>query len=44
MLRWSGHVNICDFDGQTALHVAAMNGRTEVVSMLLREGAGIEAS
>ncbi|KAL0306750.1 UNVERIFIED_CONTAM: hypothetical protein Sradi_6092300 [Sesamum radiatum] len=32
-------VNFTDIDGRTALHVAACQGRTDVVDLLLRGGA-----
>ena len=41
LLRWSGHVNISDYDGQTALHVAAGCNRPGVVGMLLKQGSGM---
>lgn len=44
MLRWTGHIDICDFDGNTALHIAAINGRDDVVGLLLKEGAGKDNS
>ena len=40
LIRWSGHVNISDHDGKTALHTAIQHGRLNAVTMLLREGAG----
>ena len=40
LIRWAGHVNVSDFNGQTALHMAAMCGRLNVVNLLLKEGAG----
>lgn len=40
LIRWTGHVNVSDFDGQTALHTAAMYGRLNIVNLLLKEGAG----
>ena len=39
-VRWLGHVNICDYDGRTALHTAVQYDRVNVVNMLLKEGAG----
>lgn len=39
LIRWAGHVNVSDFNGQTALHMAAMCGRLNVVNLLLKEGA-----
>ncbi|KAG8386751.1 hypothetical protein BUALT_Bualt03G0181600 [Buddleja alternifolia] len=35
-------VNFKDIDGRTALHVAACQGRTDVVDLLLRRGAEID--
>ena len=40
LIRWTGHVNVYDFDGQTAIHTAAKCGRLNVVNLLLKEGAG----
>lgn len=40
LIRWTGHVNVSDFDGQTPLHTAAKCGRLNVINLLLREGAG----
>lgn len=40
LIRWTSHVNVSDFDGQTALHTAAMYGRLNIVNLLLKEGAG----
>lgn len=40
LIRWTGHVNVADFDGQTPLHTAAMSGRLNVIKLLLKEGAG----
>ena len=40
LIRWTGQVNVSDFDGQTPLHTAAMNGRLNVTNLLLKEGAG----
>ncbi|XP_078346978.1 uncharacterized protein LOC144632254 isoform X3 [Oculina patagonica] len=39
LIRWTGHVNVSDFDGQTALHTAALYGRLNIVNLLLKEGA-----
>jgi len=39
LIRWTGHVNVSDFDGQTALHTAAMYGRLNIVNLSLKEGA-----
>ena len=40
LIRWTGQVNVSDFDGQTPLHTAAMYGRLNVTNLLLKEGAG----
>ena len=40
LIRWTGHVNVSDFDGQTPLHTAAMHGRLNITNLLLKEGAG----
>ena len=40
LIRWTGHVNVSDFDGQTPLHTAAMCGRLNIANLLLKEGAG----
>jgi len=40
LIRWTGHVNVSDFDGQTPLHTAAMYGRLNITNLLLKEGAG----
>ena len=42
LIRWTGHVNLSDFDGQTPLHTAVTCGRLNVVNLLLEEGAGKE--
>lgn len=39
LIRWTGQVNVSDFDGQTPLHTAAMYGRLNVTNLLLKEGA-----
>lgn len=39
LIRWTGHVNVSDFDGQTPLHTAAMYGRLNITNLLLKEGA-----
>ncbi|XP_068675146.1 uncharacterized protein [Montipora foliosa] len=39
LIRWTGHVNLSDFDGQTPLHTAVTCGRLNVVNLLLEEGA-----
>ncbi|KAK6919668.1 Serine-threonine/tyrosine-protein kinase, catalytic domain, partial [Dillenia turbinata] len=36
-------VNFKDIDGRTALHVAACQGRTDVVELLLRRGADVDS-
>ena len=36
------HVNFKDIDDRTALHVAACNGLTDVVSLLLDRGADLD--
>ena len=40
LIRWTGHVNVSDFDGQTPLHTAARCGRLNIANLLLKEGAG----
>ncbi|XP_022860362.1 integrin-linked protein kinase 1-like isoform X5 [Olea europaea var. sylvestris] len=35
-------VNFTDIDGRTALHVAACQGRTDVIDLLLRRGAEVD--
>ena len=40
LIRWTGQVNVSDFDGQTPLHTAAMYGRLNVTNLLLKEGTG----
>ena len=37
------NVNFCDIDDRTALHIAACQGQTDVVSLLLQRGANLES-
>ena len=38
-----GNLSACDYDGNTALHIAASNGLIEVVKFLLEQGVNILA-
>lgn len=42
LLDAGSDVNFTDIDGRTALHVAACQGRTDVVGLLLRRGADVD--
>nr|KYP73372.1 Dual specificity protein kinase pyk1 [Cajanus cajan] len=42
LLDAGSDVNFTDIDGRTALHVAACQGRTDVVDLLLRQGAHVD--
>lgn len=42
LLEAGANANFMDIDGRTALHVAACQGFTEVVEMLLRNGAKVD--
>lgn len=43
MLKQGARVDSADYDGRTALHVAASEGHAEVVELLLRYDAGVNA-
>jgi ankyrin repeat protein len=42
LLDGGSDVNFRDIDGRTALHIAACQGRTDVVQLLLRRGAEVD--
>ncbi|KAF5176081.1 Integrin-linked protein kinase [Thalictrum thalictroides] len=42
LLDLGTNVNFSDIDGRTALHIAACQGRTDVVELLIRRGAQID--
>lgn len=42
LLDAGSNVNFTDIDGRTSLHVAACQGRTDVVDLLLRRGAHVD--
>lgn len=43
LIKWGAHVNSVDMFGYTPLHLAALNGNTQCVELLIRHGADVTA-